>query len=136
MTVWTQEMKSAAMKDAATVCKQADRIAELEAALRTIYGQCDSVIYNCRQEQPTMIGICAHGKACGTTPRRQFDNWTVSGRPGNRWLDASTRAARVLETPAKSMAPVQCGTCCNLGRRPRLMHCSTQPGTGYHGLRN
>ena len=27
---WTDEMKSAAMADAATVCKQAERIAELE----------------------------------------------------------------------------------------------------------
>jgi hypothetical protein len=36
VTVWTDEMKSAAMQDAATVCKQADRIAELEAALRAV----------------------------------------------------------------------------------------------------
>ena len=34
MSVWTDEMKRAAMADAATVCKQAERIAELEAALR------------------------------------------------------------------------------------------------------
>ena len=33
MTVWTDEMKSAAMADAATVCEQAARIAELEADL-------------------------------------------------------------------------------------------------------
>ena len=32
--VWTDEMKSAAMADAATVCKQATRIEELEIAVR------------------------------------------------------------------------------------------------------
>lgn len=36
MTVWTQEMKHAAMADAAMVCKQAARIAELEAEARSL----------------------------------------------------------------------------------------------------
>ena len=36
MTIWTYEMKSAAMKDAATVCKQAERIAELEDCIRAM----------------------------------------------------------------------------------------------------
>lgn len=34
MTAWTDEMKHAAMADAAIVCMQATRIAELESALR------------------------------------------------------------------------------------------------------
>ena len=34
MSVWTNEMKSAAMQDAATVRKQHDRIEELEVAVR------------------------------------------------------------------------------------------------------
>lgn len=34
MTVWTDDMKRAAMADAQKVCEQAARIAELEAALR------------------------------------------------------------------------------------------------------
>lgn len=39
MTVWTQEMKHAAMADAAVVCKQAERIAALEAALREVLSE-------------------------------------------------------------------------------------------------
>lgn len=38
---WTDEMKSAAMKDAATVVEQGRRIAELEAALRVVAAELD-----------------------------------------------------------------------------------------------
>lgn len=40
---WTDEMKSAAMADAAKVCKQAERIADLEAQLAVMRRERDDL---------------------------------------------------------------------------------------------
>ena len=41
MTIWTDEMKSAAMRDAAQVVKLTERNAKLEAALRNLVADVD-----------------------------------------------------------------------------------------------
>lgn len=59
MTVWADDMKRAAMADAATVCKQADRIAELEAALarllREMRGMAERSDLVCDDEAEAMV---------------------------------------------------------------------------------
>lgn len=48
MTVWNDDMKRAAIKDAAMVCKQAERIADLESALREARG----MLRSCGWDEP------------------------------------------------------------------------------------
>jgi hypothetical protein len=48
---WTSKMKCAAMADAATVCKQADRIAELETAMRTLADTVARVVYDASKKR-------------------------------------------------------------------------------------
>lgn len=44
---WTDEMKSAAMADAATVCKQAARISELEATIAEMHASTRRYSFDC-----------------------------------------------------------------------------------------